>query len=278
MHEMLGTVADCVASCVGDAVAAAEATIAANKLAKAEAQQAKEAAKEAERERRLAEGLEEEEEEEEEEDEAKPAVELDADGNPIPPPIIPVESLQTPEFMQAFTAMVREAANGVLDAFEATMAAKGAAVAAEIDRKVALAEAQHFSWSVFDQRRRRAKLLVGALEVRYTHTITPVSSPPCHGRTKFTTALWMRTVSLGDVIHDQGHTNNTVGPWSVLVQLRHQKRASDRMLPGAPHSSHYGRVATHLPSTTALRSLALRWTAPLRSDVCGWMDGRNGYR
>jgi len=180
MHEMLGTVADSVASCVGDAVAAAEATIAANKRAKEEAKEAKEAAKEAERERRLAEGLAEEEEEEEEEDEdggeEKPAVELDADGNPIPPPVIPVESLQTPEFMQALTAMVREAADGVLDTFEATLAGKGAAVAAEIDRKVALAEAQHFSWSAFDQRRRRAKLLVGALEVRYTHSIFPRAS------------------------------------------------------------------------------------------------------
>jgi hypothetical protein len=60
---------------------------------------------------------------------------------------------------------VRSAATGVLGGFEATLAAKAAAVAAELDRKIALAEAQHFAWSAFDQRRRRAKLLVGALEV-----------------------------------------------------------------------------------------------------------------
>jgi hypothetical protein len=96
---MLGAVADLVASSVGSAVAAAEATIAANKHAREELKATKEAAKEAERERRLAEGLE-EEEEEEEEGEEKPTPELDADGNPIPPPVIPVESLQTPEFME----------------------------------------------------------------------------------------------------------------------------------------------------------------------------------
>lgn len=99
----------------------------------------------------------------------EPAPELDENGEPVvPPPEPPVESLQTPQFMEALTDLVYHAAAHRLDQFEDVAAARGWEAAYELDRRAAVAAEEKMAWTRFEILRQRFQLLQGASRPEYT--------------------------------------------------------------------------------------------------------------
>jgi len=161
MHDLLGCMADDVADHVDEAVEIATKLIEKEKRIKAAAEEKARLEREAELERLREEGIEPETEEADE-----PAPELDENGEPVvPPPEPPVESLQTPQFMEALTDLVYHAAVHRLDQFEDVAAARGWEAAYELDRRAAVAAEEKMAWTRFEILRQRFQLLQGEIAV-----------------------------------------------------------------------------------------------------------------